>query len=142
MWEHRLRHRVRFTDSKQDFDHGELAKHWRTCVLPSSIELLIPKRHSGSLESYLPQSLAFCCRGGGTYNGFHMANFFLDINVVEGGSRSSYAGAILPGRHVHEGVFFQPSEWKSSTRQTLVAIGLARAWARPRSQRSLASRLF
>ncbi|KAK1465742.1 hypothetical protein CMEL01_11734 [Colletotrichum melonis] len=41
MWEHRLRHRVRFTDSKQDFDHGELAKHWRTCVLPSSIELLI-----------------------------------------------------------------------------------------------------
>ncbi|KAK7449133.1 hypothetical protein Landi51_06212 [Colletotrichum acutatum] len=41
MWEHRLRHRVRFTNSKQDFDHGELAKHWRTCVLPSSIELFI-----------------------------------------------------------------------------------------------------
>lgn len=41
MWEHRLRHRVRFTDSRQDFDHGELARHWRTCVLPSSIELFV-----------------------------------------------------------------------------------------------------
>ncbi|KAK1493556.1 hypothetical protein CCUS01_02857 [Colletotrichum cuscutae] len=41
MWEHRLRHRVRFNDSRQDFDHGELARHWRTCVLPSSLELFV-----------------------------------------------------------------------------------------------------
>ncbi|KAK1640844.1 hypothetical protein BDP81DRAFT_417523 [Colletotrichum phormii] len=41
MWEHRLRHRVRFNDAKRDFDHGELARHWRTCVLPSSLELCV-----------------------------------------------------------------------------------------------------
>ncbi|KXH42500.1 hypothetical protein CSAL01_12771 [Colletotrichum salicis] len=41
MWEHRLRHRVRFNDTKRDFDHAELARHWRTCVLPSSLELFV-----------------------------------------------------------------------------------------------------
>ncbi|OHF02219.1 hypothetical protein CORC01_02499 [Colletotrichum orchidophilum] len=39
-WEHRLRHRVRFSDPRRDFDPCELARHWRTCVFPAPLEHL------------------------------------------------------------------------------------------------------